>query len=105
MLVIGGTFSIAFFNFFGISVTKFASAAQRSTIDSLRTLFIWMFFLFQPSDKPYREIFYWEQLIGFIILVFGTLVYNEIVVLPFCGFNLWTKDAIAERERQGLLDG
>jgi hypothetical protein len=29
VLAIAGTLSIAFFNFFGVSVTKFASAAQR----------------------------------------------------------------------------
>jgi drug/metabolite transporter (DMT)-like permease len=36
-------FSIAFFNSFGIAVTKYASAAQRSTIDTSRTFLIWFF--------------------------------------------------------------
>jgi len=35
--------SIACFNSFGIAVTKYASAAQRSTIDTSRTLLIWIF--------------------------------------------------------------
>jgi hypothetical protein len=34
--------SIASFNVFGISTTKYASAAQRSTIDTSRTLLIWV---------------------------------------------------------------
>lgn len=41
----GSVLSIAFFNFFGISVTKSLSGAARATIDACRTLFIWMFSL------------------------------------------------------------
>ena len=41
-------FSIALFNAFGVAVTKNASAAQRSTIDSSRTVLIWLFFLIVP---------------------------------------------------------
>ena len=37
--------SIAFFNFFGVSVTKRLSGAARATIDACRTLFIWLFAL------------------------------------------------------------
>ena len=41
--------------------------------------------------------------------MFGTLVYNEILVLPILGFNLYTRAALAERDREekeekGLLD-
>jgi drug/metabolite transporter (DMT)-like permease len=43
--VVGSTVSIAFFNFFGISVTKHLSGAARATIDACRTLFIWLFSL------------------------------------------------------------
>ena len=42
---LGSVASIAFFNFFGISVTKELSGAARATIDACRTLFIWMFSL------------------------------------------------------------
>ncbi len=38
-------FSIASFNAFGVTVTKNASAAQRSTIDTSRTVLIWIFFM------------------------------------------------------------
>ena len=40
--------------------------------------------------------------------MFGTLWYNEIIVLPFLGFDENTKKAIAARsaaEERGLLDG
>jgi len=51
ILAIATIGSISCFNTFGLSVTKFASAAQRSTIDTSRTVFIWMFSLLMPSDK------------------------------------------------------
>jgi len=30
--------------------------------------------------------------------VIGTVLYNEILVLPFWGFDQWTKDAILARK-------
>ena len=42
----GSVVSIAFFNFFGISVTKRLSGAARCTIDACRTLFVWVFSLY-----------------------------------------------------------
>ena len=98
--------SIAFFNAFGVSVTKNASAAQRSTIDTSRTVIIWIFFLIVKFNGK-REDFSVLQLFGFIFLVFGTLVFNEILVLPFLGFDKNTKVALARKkagEERGLLD-
>lgn len=51
-----------------------------------------------------HEDFNYLELIGFILLVFGTLVYNEILVLPFWGFDKNTKAAIAKRSRSSLID-
>jgi hypothetical protein len=96
--------SIAFFNATGVAVTKYASAAQRSTIDTSRTLLIWFFFLFYPN-KDVREKFIWTQLVGFILLVIGTLVFNEIIIIPFLGFNQNTKGAIEKRKLQAVENG
>ena len=74
--------SIAFFNVCGITTTKVASAAQRATIDTSRTLIIWIM-----SCLLGLETFHWEAIFGFIFLVFGTLTYNEIIVLPFLGLD------------------
>lgn len=100
---IGVIFSIAFFNAFGVAVTKYASAAQRSTIDTSRTLLIWIIFLIKPGAG--HERFIWLELVGFIMLVAGTLIFNEIVVIPILGFNLYTKDALAYKELQNGEDG
>lgn len=39
---IGIIFSISCFNATGVAITKYASAAQRSTVDTCRTLLIWL---------------------------------------------------------------
>jgi len=85
--------SIGCFNATGVAVTKFASAAQRSTVDTCRTLLIWVISLMLKWEK-----FYWQELIGFILLVGGTLVYNEIVVLPCEFLNRNTKKFLTQRE-------
>jgi len=76
-------FSIAIFNFVGITVTKIASSPARAVIDSVRTVVIWAFFMMPIVDVCHQEHFNWIQFLGFMFLIFGTLVYNEIIQLPF----------------------
>lgn len=70
--------SIGGFNYFGLSVTRSVSATSRSTIDTCRTLFIWVI-----SLGLGWETFKWLQIIGFAVLVYATFLYNEIVRPPF----------------------
>ena len=44
------------------------------------------------------EKFIWGELVGFALLVAGTLVYNEIVEVPISFMNRNTKANIAKRE-------
>ena len=92
---VGICVSIALFNAFGVTVTKYASSPQRSTIDTSRTVVIWVFFMLVGG--PLHEDFVWLELLGFILLVAGTLVYNEIVIVPFFGMDQNTKGAIEKR--------
>ena len=92
--------SIAIFNVCGIMTTKYASAAQRSTIDTSRTVIIWIM-----SISFLGETFEWQTLICFVMLTFGTLLYNEIIVLPILGFDQNTKEAKAAREGKSGGDG
>lgn len=69
------------FNFFGLSVTRTVSATARSTIDSCRTLFIWV-----VSLGLGWETFKWLQVVGFALLVYGTMLFNEIVRPPTINF-------------------
>ena len=70
--------SIGGFNFFGLSVTRSVSATSRSTIDTCRTLFIWI-----VSLGLRWETFKWLQIIGFVLLVYGTFLFNDIVGAPW----------------------
>jgi hypothetical protein len=85
--------SIACFNATGVAITKFATAAQRSTVDTSRTLIIWV-----VSLGLGWETFLWPELIGFMLLVAGTLIYNEIVVVPVEFMMVNTREAIKSRE-------
>ena len=51
-----------------------------------------------------RDSFSWFQLFGFLFLVFGTLLYNEIIVLPFWGYNQYTRAALAKKKHRELLN-
>lgn len=76
MLSISGTIvSIAFFNYAGISVTKEISATTRMVLDSVRTMVIWAISL-SLGWQPFHGL----QLGGFIFLLFGMCLYNDIVV-------------------------
>jgi uncharacterized membrane protein len=88
--------SIAFFNFFGVSVTKHGSAAMRMVLDSLRTMVIWAFSLGLKWEK-----FCFMQIVGFVILLSGTMVYNSIVKVP--GFAYPDEEPAPEDDREGLL--
>lgn len=69
--------SIGGFNFFGLSVTRTVSATSRSTIDTCRTLFIWI-----VSLGLGWESFKWLQVVGFGLLVYGTFLFNGLIRPP-----------------------
>lgn len=58
-------------------ITKRISSTTRATIDSCRTFFIWL-----VSLALGWETFIALQVVGFVILVLGTFVYNEVVRIP-----------------------
>jgi hypothetical protein len=92
--------SIAFFNFSGLTISKNVSSTARTIVDTLRTIVIWLFFLAFPYiPEETKETFSWLQLLGFLILILGSLIYNEILVIPFCGCGNYTKEAIKKREK------
>lgn len=80
------------FNFFGLSVTRSVSATSRSTIDTCRTLFIWI-----VSLGLGWESFKWLQVLGFALLVYFTFVFNNIVQPPLKSLR------VDEREIEELL--
>lgn len=66
--------SISAFNICGLTVTQEISATTRSTVDTSRTLGIWLVSLILGWEK-----FNFLQLIGFGLLVYGTLLFNGLI--------------------------
>ena len=81
ILFLGNIISIAFFNFSGISVTKEISATTRMVLDSIRTFVIWMVTL-----GIGWQAFQWMQIIGFLLLLCGMCLYNEVIIVPLIRF-------------------
>eukprot|EP00727_Mastigamoeba_balamuthi_P006031 m51a1_g2047 putative solute carrier family 35 member f6 (420) ;mRNA; r:1382448-1384140 len=85
-------FSIAFFNFFGLNVTKYLTAIHRTLIDACRSILIWMWqlFTFYVISRNYGEEWTkwsWFQVGGFILLMVGTFIYNGILKLPWFSYE------------------
>jgi len=100
------TLSISLFNFVGINITKYVSATARAVVDSVRTVFVWIFFLTMPFvPENTKESWSWLQLTGFIVLIVGSITYNEIIKRPCLGFNQYTKRALKQKNemKEGLL--
>ena len=97
--------SIALYNIVGINLTKLVSSTARAVVDTVRTVFIWVFFLYFTPVEGTHEEFHWLQLIGFMFVVCGTLVYNEIVTLPFWNLDYYTRVNIAKRQNEKIEIG
>jgi len=98
--IIGYTCSTSIQNMFGISVTKFGTATSRAVVDNLRPIIVWIFFLLVKDGKGQRETFSWLQLVGFLLMIIGIVIYNEILELPFWGLNLKLKAKMKINEMQ-----
>lgn len=78
--------SIMIYNLTGIHLTKNVSCVFRIIIDSIRTIVIWIFGVIFGL-----ETFLWPRFFlqapGFILLIIGNLVYNEIIVISYFGLD------------------
>eukprot|EP00727_Mastigamoeba_balamuthi_P012511 m51a1_g7883 putative solute carrier family 35 member f6 (408) ;mRNA; f:56458-57989 len=79
--------SDAFFNFFGMSVTKYLSSVHRMIVDTCRSVIVWAWQLmtFYCISERFGEewtIYSLIQVAGFVLLVFGAVLYNGILRLP-----------------------
>jgi drug/metabolite transporter (DMT)-like permease len=105
--------SIAFYNFFGLSVTKNLTAVHRTLIDACRTIIVWVseliiyYFLNPCYGEAWSTPWSFIELGGFGLLILGTLIYNGVVRLPFSVYDppasLVPVDAISIKEEKPLL--
>jgi len=83
-------------NGLGMIVTKYASAANRVTLQQSKNLLIWIFFLAYRGHG--HEEFKVLQLTGFLVLVCGVILFNEVLEIPILGFDQYTKRAIEKNK-------
>lgn len=82
--------SIGIFNISGINLMEYSSSAARAVLDNLRTILIWFYFLLIPQSSNYEELeekFKYLQLLGFILIIIGNLIYNEILDIKYLGLS------------------
>jgi len=76
-----------------VTVTKYINALARSICDVTRTVIVWIVgIIVTVSAGTNKPNYKWElinggaislQLVGFMILIGGNLVYNRIIRIPF----------------------
>lgn len=79
-------FSITMFNVTGLYLTKYVSGIFRVIMDSVRTISVWILSVFFGFESLRLGSFI-LQIIGFGLLIIGNLIYNEIVIIRFFGFD------------------
>ena len=84
--------SIAFYNFFSLSVAKKLTTVHRTLIDASRTILVWivdlMFYYlghYHAFGEAWVEPWSWVQLAGFVVLMLGTMIYNRVITIPWFG--------------------
>ena len=90
---IAAIFSILAFNICAISITDRINALARSVCDVMRTVLIWLAaYVVTVTAGENDENYRWEstdgrviglQMVGFVVLVLGNLIYNQIIPLKF----------------------
>ena len=61
----------------GAMITKRTTSLHSVIIENVRTLFVWITFLSNGGEK-----FLFLELVGYVFVVIGTLIYNEIIEVP-----------------------
>ena len=73
-------FIFIFYNYAYITITKVANATTNVVLYNMTALFIWIFFLLPIHEKKIQERIGILQVLGFLILILGVCVYNEIFI-------------------------
>ena len=94
--------AVMLYNIFGMLVTSGSSAVNRTILEAVRTLLIWIFMLIcAAAGAPFGE--YWDdwswlELGGFVLLITGSLMYNAIFKLPFFEYPAKEQPLLADQK-------
>ena len=78
--------SVAFFNGTAVTITREMTAATRMVLDTLRNIIVWSITI--AYSAYFHETFEWLQLVGFLCLIAGNVIYKRFVRLPFVFFDI-----------------
>ena len=74
--VLVSTLVIGPFNYYGTNLTKYSSAMHRCLIDASRMCIVWFISIISGW-----EVFKFQQCMGYIFVMIGNLIYNEVFVI------------------------
>lgn len=79
-------------------------ADQRGTLQAASLVCIWVYFI--STNGVAQQRINYVQVVGYLLLLFGVFMYNEVIVLPFCGLNENTMDKKDEKakERRQMIE-
>ena len=95
--------SCAAFNGFGTYVTKYCSAMNRTVVEQMRVIVIWLFFMLKPGLA--HETFSFTKLLGFIFIVTGVMFFNKVLVVDGCSIRYTGNDEPEKSPRDYRKDG
>lgn len=75
--------STGVFNYFLIKTLKITDCLAICTVDCGRMILVWVFSYAIFPDEP----FYPLEVVAALILILGLIIYNEVLILPFLGFD------------------
>ena len=90
------------YNIFGRLTLLYFSTTHQNVSDCLSSFIFWLIVkIFNPKNSPKIDVFLtsYIPLPGYLIIIFGTLLYNEIIIFYCWGLGYNTKKEISRRAR------
>ena len=100
--ILGLIFSIML-QIFSIYVIYYFSPILLTVTDSISPMMSWTINSIQKGlgGHPYINLFFNST--GYIIQLIAGLIYNEIIICNFCGFNEYTKKILQKKENEEIV--
>lgn len=90
--------SIMIFNLVGLIITKYSGAVLRVILDTLRTIIIWILSIIIGFEKVNQAGKVTFEICGFLLLIAGNLIYNELLIIKCCGCDKYTRQNLQKKK-------
>jgi hypothetical protein len=82
---------------FSVLVIFYFSPTLLMVTDIISPMITWIIHSIEESQEIKTTIF---RIFGYFVVLIGSLIYNEIVICNFCGFNTYTKKYLDKRQNE-----